>query len=125
MSSMGSAQLSPRVLSAYERLESAVTRLQKACESQQGKVDAAEVTRLEKQIEGLKQDNLALSEALADQNEADYESQLEKLSDKIDALQEEKEDIQAQNNRLKSMNADFSKRLEKLIGNVEQILVED
>ncbi|NVK20428.1 MAG: hypothetical protein HWE30_17170 [Methylocystaceae bacterium] len=122
---MGSAQLSPRVLSAYERLETAVERLQKACASQADKVDASEVARLQAQIDGLKEDNLALSEELSAHSEADYDNQLEKLSDKIDALQGEKEDIQSQNERLKSMNANFSQRLEKLIGNVQQVLEED
>jgi len=122
---MGSAQLSPRVLSAYERLETAVERLQQACASQTNKVDASEVQRLQAQIDGLKEDNLALSEELSAHSEADYDNQLEKLSDKIDALQGEKEDIQSQNERLKSMNADFSQRLEKLIGNVQQVLEED
>lgn len=122
---MGSAQLSPRVLSAYERLETAVERLQQACASQTNKVDASEVARLQAQIDGLKEDNLALSEELSAHSEADYDNQLEKLSDKIDALQGEKEVIQSQNERLKSMNADFSQRLEKLIGNVQQVLEED
>lgn len=139
MSTQGSAQLSPRVMSAYDRLEKAVSRLQQAGEAQKGKVDAAVVTGLHHQIDRLKEDNLALSEALSAHSEADYDNQLEKLSDKLDNLQTEKEALgeertalfeektalSQENNRLKSLNSDFSARLEKLIGNVQQILEED
>ncbi|WP_417783877.1 hypothetical protein [Terasakiella pusilla] len=139
MSTLGSAQLSPRVISAYERLEKAVSRLQQVGEAQKGKVDAEVVMRLQNQIDGLKEDNLALSEALSAHSEADYDNQLEKLSDKLDNLQTEKEALDeekaalseekmalsAENDRLKSLNSDFSARLERLIGNVQQILEED
>jgi hypothetical protein len=33
--------------------------------------------------------------------------------------------LSAENDRLKSLNSDFSARLERLIGNVQQILEED
>jgi len=119
-----SAQISPRILSAFERLEQAVDKLQKASDSQKDKVNASEVEALQSQLEGLKQDNLALSEALEAYSEADYDTQFEELNDKIGTLREENEALQGKNASLQNMNSDFSDRLERLIGNVEQVLEE-
>ncbi len=125
MASIGSAQISPRILAACERLEAALGRLQEAADSQAGKVDASEVDILKTKISALEQDNLALSEALGAYNDVDYDTQFETLNDKVESLQSENEELQDTNATLKDMNADFSKRLEKLIGNVQQVLEEE
>lgn len=125
MSSSGSAQLSPRILAAYERLEDAVSRLKQAADSQGEKVDISEVHKLKNQVTGLEQDNLALSEALEAYAEADTDAQFEKLNDQIDALRDENGELQNKTQLLKNMNSDFSARIEKLIGNVQQVLEEE
>ena len=132
MSSAGSAQISPRILSAYERLETAVERLKQVAEVQKDKVDVQEVTTLQGQLEGLKQDNLALSEALEAYAEVDHDAQFEQLNEKLEVLQGENEKLQSSNaslqetnTTLKEMNSDFSNRLGKLIGNVQQVLEEE
>ncbi|WP_419799190.1 MAG: hypothetical protein ACNI26_05855 [Terasakiella sp.] len=120
-----SAQVSPRILSAFDRLEKAVLVLEQACESQGTKVDAAQIEVLQNQIEGLKQDNLALSEALEAYTEADYDTQFEELKDKISDLEDNNQALSVQNESLHEIKTDFAVRLEKLIGNVQQILDEE
>jgi len=95
-------------------------------------VDAREVERLESQVEGLKQDNLALSQALEAYAEADYDTQFEELNEKVSDLQTENQNLDAQkqfleerNAVLQGLNTDFSARLEKLIGNVQQVREEE
>lgn len=109
-----------------------MAHLEQAYASQGKKVDAREVERLENQIEGLKQDNLALSQALEAYSEADYDTQFEELNEKISDLQAEnqglgaeKQSLEERNTVLQTMNTDFSARLEKLIGNVQQVLEEE
>ncbi|WP_135076207.1 hypothetical protein [Terasakiella sp. SH-1] len=121
----GLAQISPRVLSAFERLEKAVERLNKVCESQSDKVDASELDILQAQVKGLQDDNLALSEALEVHTQADYDAQFEQLNDKIIALSDQNRELAESNTSLKEMNSGFSQRLEKLIGNVQQVLQEE
>lgn len=125
MSSSGSSQLSPRILAAYERLEEAILRLKQSIASQNEKVDACELHTLENQVEGLRQDNLALSEALEAYAEVDTDAQFEKLNDQIDSLRDEKDALENQTLSLKNINNDISSRIEKLIGNVQQVLEEE
>lgn len=125
MSSSGSSQLSPRILAAYERLEEAILRLKQSIASQNEKVDACELRTLENQVEGLRQDNLALSEALEAYAEVDTDAQFEKLNDQIDSLRDEKDALENQTLSLKNINNDISSRIEKLIGNVQQVLEEE
>ncbi|WP_069188856.1 hypothetical protein [Candidatus Terasakiella magnetica] len=121
----GSAQVSPRILSAFERLDTAINQLQKACDSQKDKVDVSEVDKLHSQVEGLQQDNLALSVALEAHAEADYDTQFDQLNEKLGDLEGMNALLEEKNSSLKEMNSDFSTRLEKLIGNVEQVLQEE
>ncbi len=116
--------MSPRVLSAYERLEQAVGRLKVAVDKQSSKVDATVLVDLQGQLDGLKQDNLALSEALEAYSDTDYDNQFEQMREKLDNLENENKALKESNDGLKSMNSDVSIRLEKLIGNVEQVLEE-
>lgn len=95
-------------------------------------MDVSEVERLESQVEGLKQDNLALSQALEAYAEADYDTQFEELNEKLSNLKTQNQDLDAQkqsleerNTELQGLNTDFSARLEKLIGNVQQVLQEE
>jgi chromosome segregation ATPase len=125
VSSPTSSQLSPRILAAYERLEGALSHLTEVVDSQSKKVDASELKTLENKIAGLNQDNLALSEALEAFTEIDTDAQFEKLNDQIDALRDENEQLRGQKEKLRDMKNDFSTRIEKLIGNVKQVLEEE
>jgi DNA repair exonuclease SbcCD ATPase subunit len=119
-----SAQVSPRILSAFDRLDKAVQHLERVCESQKTKVDAAQVELLQNQVAGLQQDNLALSEALEAYSEADYDTQFDELKEKIADLENDNQTLNQQNETLSDIKSDFSERLEKLIGNVQQVLDE-
>ncbi len=121
----GSSQISPRVLSAFGRLDEVVNRLQRLCEKQSHKVDGAVVENLHSQVKGLQEDNLALSEALEAYHDADYDSQFESMKEEIAGLREEKSQLEEANSTLKSREDEFAVRLEKLIGNVQQVLEEE
>lgn len=125
MSTSGSAQISPRILAAYERLDEAVGRLKTIADKQSEKVNVREVEILQGQIDGLKQDNFALSEALEAYSEADYDTQFEQLKEKLDVLENENGGLKTTNENLKEMNSDFSERLSRLIGNVQHVLEEE
>lgn len=125
MSTVGSAQLSPRVISACERLDEAVGRLSSALKVRAKKVDAREVDVLNGRIEGLEADNLALSKALEAYNDADYDSQFEKLNDEIDQLRLVNEGLSANNAEIRDVNQDVSEQLSVWIDKIESVLEEE
>jgi predicted nuclease with TOPRIM domain len=106
-------------------LDEAVGRLKGAVDKQSSKVDAAVLVDLQGQLDGLKQDNLALSEALEAYSDTDYDNQFEQMREKLDNLENENTALKETNSSLNQMNCDVSSRLEKLIGNVEQVLEGD
>lgn len=122
---MAGPHLSPRILSAWDQLEQAVRRLQSALEAQKDKVDASEVERLQHQIDGLKEDNLALTQELEVMGEqGDDAADVEALHDQVSSLNEQANSLLSENQNLRQVKDDFAQRLERLIGNVEQILEE-
>lgn len=125
MSLPSSAQLSPRILAVYERLDEAVSRLKLSVEARTEKVDAKELVELQNQFEGLKQDNFALSEALAAYSEVDADAEFEKLNDQIETLRDKNTQLDSEKQSLKDLNSDISVRLGKLIGNVQHVLEEE
>jgi FtsZ-binding cell division protein ZapB len=119
-----SPQISPRILSAFERLDQAMDRIDRAVQFSKGRVGQKEYQDLQAQMDGLKEDNLALSEALEAHNETDYDSQFDELKTELDVLKGQNAILSEKNNHLSSMNSDVAARLESLIGTVEQVLEE-
>jgi len=122
---MAAGHLSPRILSAWDQLDTAVRRLQTALEQQKDKVDASEVDRLAHQMEGLKEDNLALTQELESYAAEDHAATAQALQTQVSSLSTQTDTLLSENQTLKQVNADFSARLVRLIGTVEHVLEEE
>lgn len=121
---MANVQLTPRVLAAYERIDTAVKRLSSAVSAQPEPMDPHELETLRTQAAMLESQNADLKSAL-ESFEGEGEEKITELETRLIALEAEKQAMETRTQDLLSVRDDVSKRLDKLIGDVAFVLSED